>query len=74
MGNFAEILSQFKSYNDELEEGDKLTKFFGVLVKFNSRRNLDINFQRQMEQYFNYRWSNDLNAAFRDSEDLSIFH
>jgi len=44
MGNFAEILSQFKSYNDELEEGDKLTKFFGVLVKFNSRRDLDITF------------------------------
>lgn len=49
MGNFANILSQFKSYNDELEEGDKLTKFFGVLVKFNSFRDLDIKFQRQME-------------------------
>lgn len=44
MGNFQEILSQFKSYNDEIEEGDRLNKFFGVLVKFNGRKNLDYNF------------------------------
>jgi hypothetical protein len=74
MGNFADILSQFKSFNDELEEGDLLTKFFGTLVKFNGYKKLDLNFQRQMEQYFNYRWSNDLNAAFRESADLDVFY
>jgi len=44
MGNFQEILAQFKSYNDEIEEGDKLNKFFGVLVKFNGHKNLDYKF------------------------------
>jgi hypothetical protein len=44
MGNFAEILSEFKSYNDELEEGELLTKFFGVLVKFNGYQHLNIKF------------------------------
>lgn len=49
MGNFVDILSQFKTYNDEIEEGDRLTKFFGVLVKFNGGKDLDIPFKRQME-------------------------
>jgi hypothetical protein len=44
MGNFAGILAQFKDYNDELEEGDLLTEFFGILEKFNRRKKLNIEF------------------------------
>ena len=74
MGNFADILAEFKDYNDELEEGDMFTKFFGTLVKFNGQKKLDLNFQRQLEEYFNYRWSNDLNAAFREADDVEVFN
>ena len=41
MGNFIEILDQFKSYNKDLDDGDKLNQFIGVLVRFNGNKNLD---------------------------------
>ena len=35
MGSFAEILQVSYSINDELEDGEDLDKFIGVLNKFN---------------------------------------
>ena len=35
MGSFQEILLISYSINDDLEEGDKLDKFMGVLAKYN---------------------------------------
>ena len=46
MGNFQSILDQFQSYNDDLDKGDELNKFFGVLVKFNGHKNLELSFKR----------------------------
>ena len=31
MGNFIEILDQMRKLNEELDQGDELTKFFGLL-------------------------------------------
>ena len=31
MGNFIEILEQMRKLNEELDQGDELTKFFGLL-------------------------------------------
>ena len=73
MGNFQSILDQFQSYNDDLDKGDELNKFFGVLVKFNGHKNLELSFKRQLERYFDYKWQNDQNTAFRDQMDLEIF-
>ena len=36
MGNFIEILQQFKKFHEDLEDGDNLMKFFGTLKKFNN--------------------------------------
>jgi hypothetical protein len=41
MGNFIKLLEQFKSYNDDLDQGDELNKFLGVLTKFNGNKNFD---------------------------------
>lgn len=35
MGNFIEILEQYNNLNAELDDGDELSKFFGVMRKFN---------------------------------------
>ena len=35
MGNFIDILSQAQSYSASLDDGDTLTKFFGIIQKFN---------------------------------------
>jgi potassium voltage-gated channel Eag-related subfamily H protein 8 len=35
MGNFIEILSEFKEFHQEIGDGDNLSKFFGTLKHFN---------------------------------------
>lgn len=35
MGNFIEILNQYADMNADLGEGEQLSKFFGLLIRFN---------------------------------------
>ena len=35
MGNFIEILSEFKEFHKEIDDGDNLSRFFGTLKYFN---------------------------------------
>jgi hypothetical protein len=61
MGNFIEILNQFKSYNNDLDQGDDLNKFFGVLTRFNGNERLETGFKKELESFFEYKWSHDSN-------------
>lgn len=36
MGNFIEILDKYHNLNAELDDGDNLNKFLGVMRKFNA--------------------------------------
>ena len=65
MGIFIEILEEIRSFNSDLEEGDKLMKFFGTLKNFNGGNPIDIQLRQVIEAYFDYRWRNDLNQAVR---------
>lgn len=73
MGNFIDILSQFQSYQADLDDGDTLTKFFGVIYQFNGEKPLNQGLKKRIEDYFTYRWQNDKLMAFEDDADLSIF-
>jgi hypothetical protein len=42
MGNFIGILTQFQSYQADLDDGDRLTMFFGVLKRFNLEKPINI--------------------------------
>lgn len=46
MGIFIGILEQFQNLKLEYEEGDKLSKFFGLLQKFNNGVPIDENIQK----------------------------
>lgn len=45
MGNFIEILETFKSVNQDFDDGDHLSKFFGLIKQFNKGQNIDYNLQ-----------------------------
>lgn len=45
MGKFIEILDQFKSYNKDLDEGDELNRFLGVLMRYNGYERLNQDFK-----------------------------
>ena len=41
MGNFIEILNDFKAFNSDYCEGAKLSQFFGILMYFNDNKEID---------------------------------
>jgi hypothetical protein len=61
MGKFIEILDQFKSYNNDLDQGDDLNKFLGVLTRYNGYERLNNDFKKKLESFFEYKWKNDSN-------------
>lgn len=74
MGNFISILDSFKDFNAELDDGDNLSKFLGTIKKFNRNEPIDIELKRKIESHFDYKWQNDKNQAFYETQDLSIFN
>jgi len=56
MGNFIEILDTFKSINSEMEDGDNLSRFFGLIKQFNKGRMIDHSMKRKIEDFMEYRW------------------
>lgn len=56
MGKFIEILHKIKTIDEEIDEGDTLTKFFKTLQRFNKDKPLNDQFKLKLEQYFDYRW------------------
>ena len=41
MGKFIEMIDEYKAMNADLEEGDELAKFFGLLEKFNNGKGIN---------------------------------
>lgn len=72
MGNFIQILDTFKSINAEIEEGDSLSRFFGNLKQFNKGRSIDHDMKVRIEDFMEYRWSNNKNNAVTTDEDKAI--
>jgi hypothetical protein len=68
MGNFIEILMSFKTVTAENEESENLTKWLGLLARFNKGRPLPKEMTKKIENYFDYYWANDRNYAIRSEE------
>jgi hypothetical protein len=74
MGNFIEILDGYMKFNKDTEFGDELTRFFGLVQSFNGMDQMLKERSVRFESYFDYRWRNDKNIAFREKEDLDIYN
>lgn len=65
MGNFIEILDQFKRMNEGLDEGESLTKFLCTLQMFNGGKQISSSLTDRIQAHFQYRWEKDKNIALR---------
>lgn len=74
MGKFVEIFNEIIVFNEDLDDGDNLHKFFGVLQRFNNNKPIDINLKRKIEEHFNHMWINNKNAAISCDKDVEIFN
>jgi len=72
MGIFIEILHSYKTLNAELDDGDNLTRFFGLISHFNKKAPMDIELKQKIEAFFDYKWSFDRNQAFDEEEEVAM--
>jgi hypothetical protein len=69
MGNFIEMLMSFKHVTAENEESENLTKWLGLLARFNKGRPLPKELTKKLENYFDYYWASDRNYAVKSEAD-----
>ena len=69
MGNFIEMLMEFKIVTAENEDNSNLSKWFGLLARFNKGRPLPKDTREQIENYFTYYWEHDRNYATKSDTD-----
>ena len=61
MGNFIDILASYQTLLAELDDGDNLSRFFGILKKFNDNKVICCDIKHRIEDHFDYKWNNDKN-------------
>lgn len=64
MGNFLDILGTYNDLLANFDDGDTLSKFFGVLKYYNGGEDIKHDFKVRMEAHFDYIWNHDKNLAF----------
>uniref|UniRef100_A0A7S3FW38 Cyclic nucleotide-binding domain-containing protein n=1 Tax=Strombidium rassoulzadegani TaxID=1082188 RepID=A0A7S3FW38_9SPIT len=74
MGNFIEILISIQDLNNDFDEGESLSKWFGLIKRFNSSRSIPLDLKLKIEEYFDYRWINDKNQAVSTEEDIKLLN
>ena len=72
MSNFIQILDRVAQINADLDEGDDLSRFFGLLKKFNDGRQVNQKLQLKIEKFFSYKWNNAKLMAINDDEEIAI--
>ena len=56
MGEFIEILDNYKNLEADLDEGDELQRFFGLMTYLNEGVPINIELKNNIEAYFDYKW------------------
>jgi hypothetical protein len=69
---FINILDNYKSMNDDLDDGDNLSKFFGMMTRFNNGKKIDHHIKKKIEEFFEYKWKYCKNQAIDDDDERSI--
>ena len=71
---FIDILRNYRSIYDNIDDGDNLSKFFGMMARFNNGKKVDTNLKNKIEAYFEYRWKHDKNQAVDEEDEKSMLY
>lgn len=72
MSIFIDILTNFQQINDEFQEDQKLTRFFGLMRRLNCNKDLNPKTKNKIIDYFEYKWRMDRNQAICTSDDFDL--
>lgn len=56
MGNFIEMLDSYHVMNGDFDDGDNLSKFFGMMKRYNRDKDIKQDLKVRIEQFFAYKW------------------
>ena len=70
IGNFLNVIDAYELVVAENEDADNLSRFFGILTKYNYGRIVKKEFTTEIEDYFEYYWSNDRLYSVATDDDL----
>jgi ABC-type siderophore export system fused ATPase/permease subunit len=72
MGNFIAMIESYKVLNAEPDEGDELSKFFGLMKRYNKNKDLKPDLKKRIEEYFQFRWAENRMAAIDEDEEKEL--
>ena len=67
-GVLSENMEEFGNLTADLDEGDQLTRFFGLIYHYNEKSPMDLDLKNRIELYFKYKWQKDLKIAIDSDE------
>ena len=71
-GTLTEILGDIELLSQDLDEGDQLSKFIGLIAHFNEDEPMPLAKKQKIEQFFDFKWKNDLKIAIDDESEKAI--
>ena len=53
------MLENYQRLNGEIDDGDNLAKFFGLMKRYNKNKHINQDLKERIEKYFEFRWKTD---------------
>ena len=72
MGEINEILTQYQALGADLDDGEQLTRFFGLMRQMNEGVPMGDALRNKIEAHFDYKWRRDRNQAVDEEEELTL--
>lgn len=72
MGNFIAMIESYKTLNAEPDEGDELSKFFGLMRRYNRNKDINHDLKKRIEDYFQFRWAEFRLTAIDDEKEKAL--
>ncbi len=72
MGNFVDIIKSIQNLDVNFDDGDKLSKFFGLMKYLNGTKDIDEKIKYAIEEFFDYSWQNNKNIAISTKKDFEL--
>ena len=70
MDNFSKMVQQLRTFNKSFDDSERLSLFMGTIRKMND--GVPHKFEREIDEYFQFRWKFDKNQAISSEEDFDL--
>jgi hypothetical protein len=73
MGKYADIIERVKAFEETADDSGELSRFFGILSKYNQYKRYNPKSKAEIEAYFDHRWETHKNVLIFEGEGAGFF-